>query len=141
MPRHKAVDFIGASKLRETLAEAENAESLREALAPVRELARRLDQAFVELDCLPIQARVEIAPMQVSAQSPELLQLADALGHLLRQVGEAGHCRGCGRRIYWIVHRNGKRAPYTQEGRNHFIDCPASDRFRRRAQGGADCDR
>jgi hypothetical protein len=53
------------------------------------------------------------------------------LDALLRQVGEPGTCRGCAAPIYWVVHLNGKRAPYTPEGLNHFADCPAQAQFRR----------
>ena len=56
---------------------------------------------------------------------------AKRLKHLLAQIGEPGHCRGCGHKILWVIHRNGKRTPYTEQGLNHFIDCPARDLFRR----------
>jgi len=50
---------------------------------------------------------------------------------LLRLIGEPAQCRGCGAEIYWVVHRNGKRAPYTLLGLNHFADCPAAQSFRK----------
>lgn len=53
---------------------------------------------------------------------------------LLAQVGEPGKCRGCGADIYWVVHRNGKRAPYTPHGLNHFADCPAAQNFKVKAK-------
>lgn len=60
------------------------------------------------------------------------LSTAEArLEHLLRQVGEPGHCRGCGAPVYWVTHRNQKRVPYTMAGLNHFADCKAADRFKR----------
>lgn len=59
--------------------------------------------------------------------------LLNNIRHLFKQIGEPGHCQGCGREIVWIVHRNGRRAPYTLEGLNHFADCPKADLFK----GGA----
>lgn len=51
--------------------------------------------------------------------------------HLLEQIGEPGKCRGCGMDIYWVQHKNGKKAPYNLNGNNHFMDCPAAERFKR----------
>lgn len=58
---------------------------------------------------------------------------AEVCEHLLRQVGEDSRCSSslCGERIFWIVHRNGKRTPYDVDGVPHFITCPARDRFRK----------
>ncbi len=55
----------------------------------------------------------------VSLPSPE-----ERIAHLLRQIAEAGQCRGCGTTVYWVRHKNGKLAPYTEDGVNHFMDCP-----------------
>jgi hypothetical protein len=54
-----------------------------------------------------------------------------AMARLLDLVGDPGTCKGCGKEIIWIVHKNGKRVPYTQAGLNHFIDCPFAEKFRR----------
>jgi hypothetical protein len=66
-----------------------------------------------------------------AALRKELERVRAALQVLLRNVGEPGHCRGCGALIYWFVHRNGKRTPYNAEGVNHFLDCPKADHFKR----------
>lgn len=50
---------------------------------------------------------------------------------LLKNVGDPAHCKGCGADIYWVIHRNGKKVPYTPAGLNHFVDCPAAQRFRK----------
>lgn len=50
--------------------------------------------------------------------------------HLLRQIAESGQCRGCGAVVFWVHHKNGKTVPYTEEGLNHFVDCPQRERFR-----------
>ncbi len=65
-------------------------------------------------------------------QEAPLPDPAARLEHLLHQVGEPGRCRGCDKEILWVTHRNGRRTPYTRDGLNHFIDCPAAGRFRRR---------
>jgi len=39
-------------------------------------------------------------------------------------------CRRCGAQIWMVRHQNGKVAPYTDEARNHFIDCPNAAEFR-----------
>ncbi len=51
--------------------------------------------------------------------------------NLLNQVGDPGKCRGCGKRIFWVIHRNDKKVPYTETGLNHFADCPAAKNFKR----------
>lgn len=50
---------------------------------------------------------------------------------------EARPCRACGATLYMVVHANGKKAPYTEAGVNHFIDCPQAGRFRRNGGGHA----
>jgi hypothetical protein len=53
---------------------------------------------------------------------------------LLSNVGEKARCKGCMVEIWWVRHSNGKQAPYTAEGLNHFIDCPNRDQFRKSAR-------
>lgn len=48
---------------------------------------------------------------------------------LLLRIGAPAKCRGCNVQIVWLTHLNGKKAPYTLNGLNHFIDCPVRDRF------------
>lgn len=50
---------------------------------------------------------------------------------LLNQVGQPGKCSGCGKKIWWVTHLNGNTAPYTEEGLNHFADCPKAQSFRK----------
>jgi hypothetical protein len=56
---------------------------------------------------------------------------AEAMKRLIDLIGDPGICRGCGCRIYWVEHRNGKKVPYTSFGLNHFINCPEAARFKR----------
>lgn len=64
-------------------------------------------------------------------QRAEVMDIQKNVTALLRNVGDAGTCRGCGAPIYWITHKNGKKAPYTGTGLNHFADCPKSKDFKR----------
>ncbi len=54
-----------------------------------------------------------------------------AMTDLLRNVGQLGTCKGCNAPVVWVTHRNGKHVPYTTEGLNHFIDCPARAEFKK----------
>ncbi len=56
--------------------------------------------------------------------------LRSNMERLLKQIGEPGTCKGCGAAIYWVQHRNRKRAPYTASGLSHFADCPAASKFK-----------
>lgn len=58
-------------------------------------------------------------------------QLHENIRRFLANVGNKGTCTGCGRDIWWVDHSNGKKAPYTEEGLNHFADCPEAARFKR----------
>lgn len=54
-----------------------------------------------------------------------------AMRALLQKIGKQVACGGCGASIYFVLHSNGKRVPYTEAGLNHFVDCPARDQFKR----------
>lgn len=53
-----------------------------------------------------------------------------AMTRMLQNVGQMGTCDGCSAVIVWVRHRNGKNVPYTTEGLNHFVNCPARERFK-----------
>jgi hypothetical protein len=57
--------------------------------------------------------------------------LRENIVKLLTQIGDKGKCRGCGAEIYWVTHKNGKKAPYTSSGLNHFADCPKAGDFKK----------
>jgi len=59
-----------------------------------------------------------------------IARLRSNIGLLLNQVGDKGTCRGCGADIWWVVHKSGKKAPYTAEALNHFADCPQANNFK-----------
>jgi hypothetical protein len=44
---------------------------------------------------------------------------------------ECRACRACGMTIYMVEHANGKMAPYTADGVNHFANCPKAEQFRK----------
>lgn len=52
--------------------------------------------------------------------------------NLLSMVSDPKPCKGCGRPIYWVISKNGKSMPITDEGLNHFIDCPEANKFRKK---------
>lgn len=39
-------------------------------------------------------------------------------------------CRGCGKRVAWIITKAGKRMPVDQDGISHFATCTEADYFR-----------
>lgn len=53
---------------------------------------------------------------------------------LMNNVGSPSTCKGCGKKIWWVKHKNGKNAPYTEEALNHFSDCPEAMQFRKDRQ-------
>lgn len=56
---------------------------------------------------------------------------------LLRLVAEEVRaCRACGAQLAMVRHRNGRLGPYTMDGVNHFINCPAAEEFRKKKAGG-----
>ena len=67
--------------------------------------------------------------------SKEFERLGQNILRLLANVGELGHCKGCGAVVYWVTHRSGKKAPYTQDATIHFANCPQAARFRKRRDG------
>ena len=69
-------------------------------------------------------------PLADTAILDESLVMATNLESLLKAVGENGWCRSCGADIFWLVTKNGKKAPYTPMGLNHFADCASADRHR-----------
>lgn len=64
----------------------------------------------------------------IEAQSKAMLEL-------LKNVSQIGTCQGCYAVIAWVRHRNGKMVPYTTEGLNHFVNCPAREQFGQKAAG------
>jgi len=60
---------------------------------------------------------------------------ADQMKKLLILVGDVGRCGKCGATVFWVRHLSGAKAPYTQAGLIHFVDCPFSEEIRKeRAQ-------
>lgn len=51
---------------------------------------------------------------------------------LLNQIGDRSTCRGCGKEIWWVTYKSGRKAPITMEALNHFADCEKADRFRKK---------
>ena len=58
--------------------------------------------------------------------------ITELMETLLRNVAEEIRpCKACGAELAMVRHKNGKLAPYTMAGVNHFIDCEKADQLRR----------
>lgn len=54
---------------------------------------------------------------------------------LYKSIGaDQGKCRGCGATIWWVMHKSGRKAPYTKDALNHFADCPRRDQYRKQGR-------
>ena len=51
---------------------------------------------------------------------------------LLRWIGDADVCKGCGAKIYWITTKNKKQMPIDPDGEPHHATCPKVDMFRKK---------
>lgn len=68
------------------------------------------------------------------------LSAEERLEKILSLIAEAIHpCKACQAKLYFVRHANGKLAPYTADGVNHFITCPEAKQFKKAAaaRGGA----
>jgi len=61
---------------------------------------------------------------RISALCRVLNTCHDNVRRLLEAVGTQGACEGCGAKIFWVMHKNGRRAPYTFMAANHYRECP-----------------
>lgn len=68
---------------------------------------------------------------------PPIIECLHALQRTVKEfllrTSNLGTCSGCRATVYWTVHLNGKRAPYDENGLNHFVSCPQAEKF----SGGA----
>ncbi len=44
-------------------------------------------------------------------------------------------CKRCGAALYFLRHSTGNLVPYTEDGINHFLNCPQAAEFRKKQQG------
>jgi hypothetical protein len=56
----------------------------------------------------------------------------EAMVRLLQQIGDPARCSGCHAPIVWVIHKNGKKAPYDWSGLNHFVSCVQAEKFRKK---------
>lgn len=70
------------------------------------------------------------APSPRKSTTPEE-KWAIRMRHLLTQIGDRGHCRGCQAEIFWIRHKTGRISPYNANGESHFATCVDAERFRK----------
>lgn len=63
----------------------------------------------------------------------ELPSIEQRMATILNLVAEEIRpCKSCAIQLAFVRHRNGKVAPYTLDGINHFINCPAAEEYRRK---------
>jgi uncharacterized protein with PIN domain len=63
----------------------------------------------------------------------ELNQMKERLVKLFGLIAEEKRpCRACAQELWFVRHKNGKVAPYTADGTNHFINCPHAKEFKRK---------
>jgi hypothetical protein len=55
----------------------------------------------------------------------------EALRMLFDKIGDEAKCDGCGATIYFVRHKNGKKAPYNPDAVSHLATCPHAGRFRK----------
>ena len=48
---------------------------------------------------------------------------------LLNRIGNYTKCPACQTEMWWVTHKNGKKAPYTIAGVVHFNECKAAEGF------------
>jgi hypothetical protein len=90
-------------------------------LAKIGEIARELKLAGHESTVTPDEARALVNCY---------VTWRDRVKAFLKVLSHETACRSCGKAIYWVVTKNGKRAPYTAEGISHFADCPNAAQHR-----------
>jgi hypothetical protein len=78
------------------------------------------------------QEIIDRITLRIAAGAAMIRELELRIQMILQHVGDKGVCKGCGRDIWWVKHKNGKAVPYTWEGLNHFIDCPKANEFKKK---------
>ena len=81
------------------------------------------------MPALPFMPSDEERPKIEEAQ-----RLQANIDRLLVAIGDTGRCSGCNATIVWVVHKNGRKAPYDADAVNHFVSCPNRDQFRKRGK-------
>jgi hypothetical protein len=103
----------------------------------MNEEEERLDRERYEM-ALQQRAEADAAEEAYREQFAEADAVLDKLRSnielLYKTIGASpGTCTGptCTEPVWWVLTKNGKRAPFTADGLNHFADCPDRERFRK----------
>jgi len=56
----------------------------------------------------------------------------DKIVRLLNWLATPRPCKQCSAQIWFVKSKHGKVMPITEEGENHFSDCPAAGKFRKK---------
>jgi len=80
--------------------------------------------------------------MSDTLSEPE--QIQRNIRTLLNRIGNYTKCPACKKEMWWVTHKNGKKAPYTVEAVVHFKECTAAEGFgqpqKRDGSGGQSSD-
>ena len=72
------------------------------------------------------------SPENIAELQQERITLRANIEAILRNTAEEIRpCLKCNAIIFLIKLRNGKRAPYTADGSNHFTNCPEAEAFKK----------
>lgn len=52
------------------------------------------------------------------------------MSNLLKLIGNASQCKGCGAGIWWVTTRAGKVMPLNSDGTPHWANCPKAREFK-----------
>ena len=85
----------------------------------------------VVMNDIPDPADLFDEPREERPECKGCIDAAKRMLALLKNVGDSGTCRGCGLPIFWVTHKNGKKAPYDFDGLNHFGSCSKREDFKR----------
>jgi len=56
-------------------------------------------------------------------------QIHRNIRNLLNRLGNYTKCPACQTEMWWVTHKNGKKAPYTVDAVVHFNECKAAEGF------------
>lgn len=76
-----------------------------------------------------------MSPTEPGTLTDQIFELRKRLNAMLNVISDPRPCKLCGTMIWFIPTKNGKQAPCSLSGLNHFADCPNADAFRKAKTG------
>ena len=72
------------------------------------------------------------SPEAIAKMAQERITLRANIEAILRNTADdIRPCLKCDATIFLIKHKNGKKAPYTIDGTNHFANCPKAEALKK----------